>query len=48
MMQVTGLELMVKLVQEKRWQHLPVIIMSSEMREDVVQQACLIPPVLHV
>jgi CheY-like chemotaxis protein len=39
MPEVTGLELMVKLVQEKRWQHLPVIIMSSEMREDVVQQA---------
>lgn len=39
MPEVTGLELIVKLVQGRRWQHLPVIIMSSEMREDVVQQA---------
>ncbi len=40
--QVTGLELIVRLVQTKRWQHLPVVIMSSEMREDVVQQASVL------
>ena len=38
-MQVSGIELIYKLVQAERWQHVPVIVMSSESRQDVVLEA---------
>lgn len=37
--QVSGIELIYKLVQGERWQHVPVIVMSSECRQEVVLEA---------
>lgn len=39
MIQVSGIELIHKLVQADRWQHLPVIVMSSDSSHKVVLEA---------